>query len=105
MTVLDSKLTKSVGHFEENNFSLGGRQFLLECCPKLIKTYNFGPNAVNKSKFKNKNEQYCAVRLFIFKVTETFFDFPSVIVDIFYLVEAFLTFGCFTFKILIVGTL
>jgi hypothetical protein len=50
----------------------------------LIKTYNFGQNAVNKSQFKNKNEQYCAVRLFIFRVAETFFDFPSAIVVIFY---------------------
>jgi hypothetical protein len=55
MTVLDSKPTKSVGHFEENKFFVGGQQFLLECCPKLIKTYNFGQNAVNKSQFKNKN--------------------------------------------------
>ncbi len=50
-------------------------QFLLECCQKLIKTNNFGQNAVNKSQFKNKNEQYCAVRLFIFKVAETFCQF------------------------------
>jgi hypothetical protein len=69
---LDSKPTKSVWHFEENKFSVGGHQFLLECCPKLMKTNNFGQNAVNKSQFKNKNEQYCAVRLFIFKVAETF---------------------------------
>ncbi len=45
---------------------------MLECCPKLIKTYNFGQNTVNKRQMKNKNEQYCAVRLFIFKVAETF---------------------------------
>ncbi len=65
MTVLDSKLTKSVRHFEEDKFSVGGYQLLLECCPKLIKTYNFGQNAVNKRQLKHKNEQYCAVRLFI----------------------------------------
>ena len=75
MTVFDDKPTKSVGHFEENKFSVGGHQFLLECCPKFIKTYNFGQNAVNKSQFKNKNEQYCAVMLFIFKVAETFGQF------------------------------
>ncbi len=63
-TVLYSKLTKSVGYFEENKFSVGGHQFLLGCCPKLIKTYNFGQNAVNERQFKNKNEQYCGVRLF-----------------------------------------
>jgi hypothetical protein len=40
MTVLDYKPTKSVGHFEENKFSVGCQQFFLECCPKLIKTYN-----------------------------------------------------------------
>jgi hypothetical protein len=73
VTVLDSELTKSVGHFEENKFSVVGHQFLLDCCPKLIKTYNYRQNTVNKSKFKNKNEKYCAIRLFIFKVAETFF--------------------------------
>jgi hypothetical protein len=77
---LDNKPTKSVGHFEENKFSVGGHQFLLECCPKLIKTYNFRQNAVNKRQFKNKNEQYCALGLFIFKVAETFVYFPSAIV-------------------------
>ncbi len=60
-TVLDSKPTKSVGHFEENMFSVRSPQFLLDCCPKLIKAYNFGQNVVNKRQFKNKNEQYCAV--------------------------------------------
>jgi hypothetical protein len=59
MTDLDSKPTKSVRHFEENKFSVGGHQFLLECCPKLIETYNFGQNAVFQRQLKNKNEQYC----------------------------------------------
>ncbi len=72
-TVLDSKLTKSVGHFEENKFSVGGHQLLLDCCPKLIKTYNFG-------QLKNKNEQYCAVRLFISKLTRLFVNFLFTIV-------------------------
>jgi hypothetical protein len=72
MTVLDSKPTKSVGHFEENKFSVDCHQFLLDCCPKLIKTYNFGQKAVNKRQFNNKNEQYCAVKLFNFKVAKTF---------------------------------
>jgi hypothetical protein len=76
MTVLDSKPTKNVEHFEENKFSVGGHQFLLDCCPKLIKIYNFGQFAVNERQFKNKNEQYCAVRLFNFKVAETFCRFP-----------------------------
>ncbi len=75
MAVLDSKPTKSVGHFEENKFSGVGHQFLLDCYPKLIKTYNFGQSAVNERQFKNKNEQYCAVRLFNFKVAETFCQF------------------------------
>jgi hypothetical protein len=69
---LDSKPTKSVGNFEESKFFVGGHQILLEWCPKLIKV---GQNAVNKSQLKNKNEQYCAVRLFIFKVAETFCTF------------------------------
>jgi hypothetical protein len=51
---LDSKPTKSVGHFEENKFSVGGHQFLLECCPKLIKTYNFGQIAVKKRQSKKQ---------------------------------------------------
>jgi hypothetical protein len=74
-TVLDSKPTKSVGHFEENKFSVGHHQFLLECCPKLIKIYNFGQNIVNKRRLKNVKGQYCAVRLFILKVSETFLYF------------------------------
>jgi hypothetical protein len=78
---LDSKPTKSIGHFEENEISVGGRQFLLECCPKLIKTYNFGQNTVNKRQLKNKNEQYCALRMFIFKVAKPFCRF---FVGIFY---------------------
>jgi hypothetical protein len=68
-------MTKSVGHFEENKISVGGCQFLFECCPKLIKTYNFGQNTVNKRQLKNKNEQNCAVRIFIFKVAKTFCRF------------------------------
>ncbi len=71
-TVLDSKPTKSIGHFEANKCSVDGHQFLSECCPKLIKIYNFGQNVMNKRQLKNKNEQYCAIRLFIFKVVETF---------------------------------
>ncbi len=68
-------MTKSVGRFEENKFSVSGHQFLLEYCPKLIKTYNFGQNAVNKSQYKNKNEQYCTVGLFVFIVADTFCRF------------------------------
>ncbi len=82
-TVLDSKPTKSVENFEESKFSVGDHQFLLECCPKLIKTYNFGQNAVNERQFKNKNEQNCAVWLFNFKVAEIFCRF-SVLVSILY---------------------
>jgi hypothetical protein len=81
---LDSKLTKSVGHFKENKFSVGGHKFLFDCRPKLIKTFNLGKNAVNERHFKNKNEQYCAVRLFNFKVAETFANLMSAIVCIFY---------------------
>jgi hypothetical protein len=57
MTVLDSNPTKIVRNFEESKFSVGCHQFLLECCPKLIKAYNFGQNAVNKRQLKNKNER------------------------------------------------
>jgi hypothetical protein len=68
-TVFASKPTKNVGHFEENKFSVGCQQFLLDFCPKLIITYNFGQNL---RQFYNKNEQYCSVRLFVFKVAEHF---------------------------------
>ncbi len=68
-------MTKSVEHFKENKFSVSGHQLLLECCPKLIKTDNFGQNIINKSQYKNKNEQYCADRLFISIVVETFCQF------------------------------
>ncbi len=55
--VMDSKPTKSVGHFEKNKFSVGCHQFLLDCCPKLIKIYNFGQIPFNKVQLKNQNEQ------------------------------------------------
>ncbi len=61
-----------LGILQKNKFSVGCHQFLLECCPKLIKTYNFAQRAVNKRQLKNKNEQFCAVRLFIFRVAKTF---------------------------------
>jgi len=51
------KPTKSVGHFEENKFSAGGHQFLLDSCPKLIKTYNLGQIADNKRQMINENGQ------------------------------------------------
>ncbi len=72
---MDVKQTKNVVDFEENKFSVGCHQFLLKWCPKLIKTYNLGQNALNKRQLNQKNEQYCAVRLFIFKVAETFCQF------------------------------
>ncbi len=84
MTVLDSKPTKSVGHFEESKFFVGCHQFLLECCPKLIKTYNFGQKAVNKRQLKNKNEQLGCL---FSKLPRLFVDFLSKIVGIFYRVE------------------
>jgi hypothetical protein len=48
MAILADKPINSVGHFEENNFSVDGHQILPDCCPKLIKTYNFGQSANNK---------------------------------------------------------
>ncbi len=67
MKILDNKLAESVGHFEEYKFSVVCRQFLLDCCPMLIKTYNFGQNAVNKRQLKIKSNQYCAVGLLFSK--------------------------------------
>jgi hypothetical protein len=52
---LDSKPTKSVGHFDENKFSVGCRQFLMDLCPKLIKTSNFGQKQTIKDNGKTKN--------------------------------------------------
>jgi hypothetical protein len=37
MTVLDNEPTNGAGDFEDNKFSVGCHQFLLECCPKMIK--------------------------------------------------------------------
>jgi hypothetical protein len=84
MTVLDSKSTKSVGHFEENKFSVGGHQFLLECCPKLIKTYKFGQNAVKKSQFKNKMNNIVQLVCLCSKLLRLFVHSTSAIVVIFY---------------------
>jgi len=53
---LDNKPTKNVWHFEEKQISVVGHQFLLDYCPKLIKTYNLGQNANNKRQMINKNE-------------------------------------------------
>jgi hypothetical protein len=86
-TVLDSKPTKSIGRFEENKFSVGCHQFLLECCPKLIKTYNFGQNAANKRQLKNKNQQYCAVKFLFSKLLRLFVNFSSAIVRFYYRVS------------------
>jgi hypothetical protein len=85
-TVLDSKPTKSVGHFEENKFSVSGHQFLLDCCTELIKTHNFGQNTVNERQFKTKMNNIVQFGCLISKVVETFVYFPSAIVGIFYCV-------------------
>ncbi len=82
-TVLDSKLTKSVGRFEENKFSVGGHQFLLEYCPKLIKTYNFTQNAVNKRQLKNKMKNTVQLGCLFLKLLKLFVNFSSAIVSIF----------------------
>jgi hypothetical protein len=68
---LDSKPTKSVGHFEENKLSDGCRLSFLDSCPKLICTYNFGQNEGNKRWMKTKmNED---VRFgWLFSVAKTF---------------------------------
>ena len=83
-TVLDRKPAKSVGQFEENKFSVGGHLFLLECCSKLIKTYNFGQNAVNERQFKNKMCNIVQFGCLISKLLRLFVDFLSAIVVIFY---------------------
>jgi hypothetical protein len=75
ITILEDKPTKSDKHFEENKFSDGYHQLSLDCCPKLINTYNFGHKSANKRQIKYKNGQYCAMRLFIFKVATTFCQF------------------------------
>jgi hypothetical protein len=81
MTILNSKLTKSVGHFEENKFSVGSQKFLLECCPKLIKTYNFVQNAADRRQLKNNIVQLGCL---FSKLPKLFVNFLSAIVGIFY---------------------
>ncbi len=80
--VLDSKPTKSVGHFEENKFSVGCHQLLLDFCSKLIKTYNFGQkfSQWKKTKMNNIVQSGCL----ILKLLILFVDFPSAIVSFFY---------------------
>ncbi len=80
-TVLDSKQTKSVGHFIGNNISVGGHQFLLECCPKLIKTYNFGQN---ERQLITKMNNIVQLGCLFSKLPRFFVNFSSAIVDIFY---------------------
>ncbi len=63
-----------LGILKKPSFSVGCHQFLSDCCPKLMKTYNFVQNALNKRQLKDKNEQYCAVRLFIL----SYWDFLSI---------------------------
>jgi hypothetical protein len=82
MTVLDNKPTKSVGHFEEHKFSVGGHQFWLECCPKLIKTYNLGQNAVDKGQLKNNINNFVQLGCLISKLPRLFVNFLSAIVGI-----------------------
>jgi hypothetical protein len=84
MTVLDSKPTKSVRHFEENKSSVGGHQFLLECCSKLIKTYNFGQIAENKRQSKTEMNNIVLLGCLFSKLPRLFVDFPSAIFVIFY---------------------
>jgi hypothetical protein len=83
-SVLNSKPTKIVGHFEENKFSVGGHQFFLEYCPKLIKTYNFGQNALNKRQLKTKMNNIVQLGCLFLKLARLFVNFPSAIVGIFY---------------------
>ncbi len=64
-----------LGILKKTSFLLAVTNFCWTAVQSLIKTYNFGQNAVNEKQFKNKNEQYCAVRLFNFKVAETFCQF------------------------------
>jgi hypothetical protein len=76
MTVLDNKPTNSVEHLEENKFSVGCHQFLLDCCSQLIITFNFGQNTDNKIQIKTK-------KVFFSKWTKLFVNFLSAIVSIF----------------------
>ncbi len=79
-TVLGSKPTKSVGHFEGNRFSVGCHKFLVDYCPKLIKTYNFGQNAVNKRQLKSNIVQ---LGYLFSKLQRLFVNFSSAIISIF----------------------
>ncbi len=79
----DSKPTKSVGHFEENKFSVVCHQFLLECCPKLIKTCNFGQNAAKKDNLKTKMNNIVQLGCLFSKLPRLFVNFSSAIVLIF----------------------
>jgi hypothetical protein len=75
MTVLDDKLTKSVSHFEENKFCVGGHQFLLDCCPKLIKNYNFIQNGIDKRQLKIKMNNIVQLGCLFSKLPRLFVNF------------------------------
>jgi hypothetical protein len=86
-TVLDSKSTKSVGHFEENKFSVGSHQFLLDWYSKLIKTFNLDNFQSIKDNSKTKMNNIVQSGCLFSKLLRFFVDFLSTIVSIFYRVH------------------
>jgi hypothetical protein len=69
---LDSKPTKSVKNFEENKFSIGHASPIFVLLSKVDQNLQFWTKCSQQKAIEKQNEQYCAVRLFIFKVAETF---------------------------------
>ncbi len=73
-----------LGILKKTSFQLAVNNFCWTAVQNLSKPTILDKKQSMKDNSKTKNEQYCAVRLFKFKVAETFVDFLSAIVVIFY---------------------
>ncbi len=84
MIVMNGKPIKSIGHFEENLVFCRLSPIFVGLLSKVDQSLQFLTKCSQLKSIKNKNEQYCTVRLFIFKAAETFWRFLSAIVSIFF---------------------
>jgi hypothetical protein len=69
---------------EGNKFSVGGHQFLLECCPKLIKPTILNKIQTMKGNLKTKMNNIVQLGCLFSKLPSLFVNFPSAIVGVFH---------------------
>ncbi len=62
--------------FEENKFSVSGHQFLLQCCPKLIKTIDKTQSI--QANLKTKMNNIVQLGCLFSKLQRLFVNFPCV---------------------------